>query len=252
VEFGWSLAFIVGVPLVSFLVALQGWFAPFPVLAVLSLLSLILMFFLLPQDRSENRATSGLLKKAWAIFRSGSAVAGLLYGFFISGSNEMVNVVFGFWLEQSFGLQITALGTASLVVGVSELVGESLVGGLTDRIGKRRAVAAGTMLNCAAAILLPFLGTTQVGAFIGLFLFYITFEYSLVSSISIMTELVPSARAILMSLNIMSLSLGRAAAAILSPAVYEYGILLVAVAAVVFNIGGLIALSRVRLPYETN
>lgn len=34
-EFGWSLAFVVGVPLMGFLIARRGWMAPFPLMTVL-------------------------------------------------------------------------------------------------------------------------------------------------------------------------------------------------------------------------
>ena len=37
-EFGWSLAFILGVPLVGFLIARGGWMAPFPLMTLLGAL----------------------------------------------------------------------------------------------------------------------------------------------------------------------------------------------------------------------
>ena len=58
-----------------------------------------------------------------------------------SAGNELVNLIFGVWLEDSFGLQIAALAGASAVIGFSELGGESLAALLTDRIGKPRALA---------------------------------------------------------------------------------------------------------------
>jgi hypothetical protein len=63
---------------------------------------------------------------------------------------------------------------------------------------------------CLAALALYFLGRTEAGALVGLFFFYITFEFTLVSIIPLMTELLPAARATLMAFNVAALSFGRA------------------------------------------
>ena len=125
--------------------------------------------------------------------------------------------IFGVWLEDSFDLQIAALGAASAVIGLSELGGEGLVAAFVDRLGKPRAIGLGLAANCLAALALLFLGRTQAGALVGLFFFYITFEFTLVSIIPLMTELLPSARATLMAFNMAALSLGRALGDLLAP-----------------------------------
>jgi DHA1 family inner membrane transport protein len=146
---------------------------------------------------------------------------------FASGANELVNLLFGVWLEDSFGLQIAALGAASAIIGISELSAEGLVAVFVDRIGKTRAVALGLMVNSIAALALPFIGKTETGALAGLFFFYLSFEFTLVSSIPLMTEIVPSARATLMAFNVAALSLGRALGALIGPRLYGLGFLAV-------------------------
>jgi predicted MFS family arabinose efflux permease len=100
--------------------------------------------------------------------------------------------------------------------------------------------------NCLAAVGLLFLGRTAAGALAGLFFFYITFEFALVSIIPLMTELQPSARATLMAFNVAALSLGRALGDLLAPRLYHVGFWLVILAAVGFNVLALLALRRVR------
>ncbi len=164
-----------------------------------------------------------------------------------SAANELVNLIFGVWLEDSFGLQIAALAGASAVIGLSELSGEGLVALLTDRIGKPRALLFGISANSLAALLLPFIGRTEAGALVGLFLFYITFEYVMVSHVPMMTELLPGARATVMSFNLTGHSLGRALGAFLAPFIYrQFGFLFVALLAVVFNLFGLFGLYRLQ------
>ena len=43
-EFGWSLAFIVGIPLMGFMISRNGWMAPFPLLALLGALTFALLY----------------------------------------------------------------------------------------------------------------------------------------------------------------------------------------------------------------
>jgi predicted MFS family arabinose efflux permease len=81
---------------------------------------------------------------------------------------------------------------------------------------------------------------------VGLFLFYFSFEFTLVSCIPLMTELLPGARATLMAFNVASLSLGRAIGAFLAPRLYGLGFLTVAVGAAVFNLVALFAVIRLR------
>ena len=163
----------------------------------------------------------------------------------ICAANEVVNLVFGVWIEASFGLQVAALGAASLVIGFAELGGEALVSGLTDRVGKTRAVAGGVLLNMLAALSLPLLGGTLTGAFIGLFFFYVTFEFALVSFIPLATEVHPKARATFMALIVTAIMLGRAIGALISPVTYEAGILASAGAAILLDFLAVLVLWRI-------
>jgi predicted MFS family arabinose efflux permease len=104
-----------------------------------------------------------------------------------------------------------------------------------------RAAGLGLVGNCAAAILLPWIGRTQVGALIGLFLFYITFEFTIVSLIPLTTEVLPAARATTLSFSSAANSLGRAIGALLAPTLYAFGFSAITGAAVAFNLLGLAA-----------
>lgn len=245
-EMGWSLGFILGVPLMGFLIARHGWMAPFPLLTLLGLLAFIGLFFLLPKDAKPVNSDNSLWTNFRSVLTNATALAGLSLGLLASTANETVNLIFGVWLEDSFGLKIAALGAASAVIGISELCGESLVALFTDRLGKPRAVAIGLLTNSLAALLLPFIGGTQAGALIGLFFFYLSFEFTLVTIISLMTEVLPEARATLISFNVAALSLGRALGAPLAPWLYGFGFLAVVVGAVGFNVAAILALRSMQ------
>jgi predicted MFS family arabinose efflux permease len=242
-EVAWSLAFIVGVPVMGFLIARAGWSAPFPILAVLGLFAFLVIWRMIPREDLHHEPPTDSLAGYRAVFSSAPALAGISIALWASAGNELVNVIFGVWLEDSFGLKIAALAGASAVIGISELSGEGLVAFTTDRLGKPLALSIGLIGNAMASILLPFVGQTQAGALIGLFLFYITFEYVLVSHIPLMTELVPSARATVLSMNVTGHSVGRALGAFLAAFIYQqFGFTFVALTTVLFNVAALLAL----------
>jgi predicted MFS family arabinose efflux permease len=219
-ELSWSLGFILGVPLVGFLLARNGWVAPFPLLLILGALALAAIALILPNDANEKQAHSGALASLKLVFTSAPALLALAMCMFISAGNEAINLVFGIWLEDSFGLKIAALGAATAVIGLSELSGEALVVTLTDRLGKSRAVGLGLAANSITAVALPLIGDSVAGAFLGLFLFYITFEFTLVSSIPWVSEILPAGRATIMGANVAGHSLGRALGALIATQVY--------------------------------
>ena len=245
-EFGWSAAFIVGIPLMGFVISRSGWMAPFSLLALLGVLTFALLIFILPRDDHRPNPDSTVFSNLRLVIASTPTLAGISIGLWASASNEVVNLIFGVWLEDAFALQIAALAGASAVIGFSELAGEGLVAVFVDKLGKPRAVAMGLVANCGAALLLPLIGRTPAGALVGLFLFYITFEFTLVSIVPMMTEALPEARATVMAFNVAAMSLGRAIGAPLAPFLYQYGFMVTALGAVVLNIFALLALRRMH------
>jgi MFS transporter, DHA1 family, inner membrane transport protein len=112
-------------------------------------------------------AINGIAQNIRIVLTSGPALAALGMGFLFTMANEVVNLMFGVWMEDSFGLQIMALGAASAVIGISELGGEGLTAVLVDRLGKERSILVGLILNGLSAIALPMLGTSVAGGWSG-------------------------------------------------------------------------------------
>jgi predicted MFS family arabinose efflux permease len=238
-EFAWSLSFILGIPAVGWLIAQSGWSAPFLALGILGAAALFYVALTLKDSAKPSHHADGIFGNVKVILRSPVSLAAISIGLSVSAANELVNIVFGLWLEDSFHLQIAALGAASAVIGLSELAGEGLVYGLVDRLGKVRASGIGVIANCLAALLLPVIGRTQTGALVGLFLFYITFEFTIVSIIPLITEVMPAARVTMLSFAGAAHSVGRAAGALLAPPLYALGFPLIMVGVIFFNLLGL-------------
>lgn len=249
-ELGWSLSFIIGVPIVGILIDRFGWRSPFPLLAALGLIAFFVFTRILPTGEKPRDIQPKVLTNLSKVFTYPLALAGLASGMLFSTANETINLIFGVWLEDNFGLKVTALGMVAFVIGMAEFAGEGFVGILTDRFGKIRSINTGLVLNCLAIIFLLRTSGWLGGALIGLFVFYLTFEFTLVSAIPLMSELLPQARATLMAMNLASNSLGRAVGAVLSPILYtagdESGILFNAIAAILLNLLAMVALHRMK------
>jgi predicted MFS family arabinose efflux permease len=240
-EFAWSLAFIAGVPAVAWIIARSSWSAPFWLLGLLGLVALGFLVVTLRDSAKPIRHVDGIFGNVKAIFITPIVLITFSIGMMVTAANEVVNLMFGVWLEDAFQLEIAALAGASAIIGLSELGGEGLVTLFVDRIGKVRAAGYGIVANCLAAVILPIIGRLETGALIGLFLFYITFEFTIVSIIPLLTEVMPSARATTLSFAGAGHSIGRATGALLAPTLYTLGFSVVTGTAVAFNLLGLAA-----------
>jgi predicted MFS family arabinose efflux permease len=240
-EFAWSFAFILGVPAVGWLIARSGWASPFFAFTLMGVAAFLYVAFTLKSSTKLNTPEGGVFANIKTVFTSPVSLVAISIGLLVSAANELVNVTFGIWLEDSFQLKIAALGAASAIIGLSELGGEGLVFGFVDRLGKVRASGVGVIANCLAAILLPIIGRTQTGALIGLFLFYITFEFTIVSIIPLITEVMPNARVTMLSFAGAGHSIGRGVGALLAPGLYAASFSYIMVMAVLFNLIGLVA-----------
>ena len=225
-EFGWSGSSLIGIPVAGFLIDRLGWRSPFLILAGLALLCIALLAILLPpasgrrQQQGGERAT---FSKMWQLLKSNPlALAGLAFAFWLSVGNDSLFVVLGLWLE-SFGLSLTAVGVAASVIGLAELAGEALTASLGDRVGLNRALMGGLILTMVGYLLLPFSGISLPLALIGLFGLFLFFEFSVVTSISLFTEVMPETRATMMSALFAAFSIGRVVGALLGGVVWNWG-----------------------------
>lgn len=229
-ETSWSLSFLAGMPLVGWLMARNAsnaWQYPFMLMALAGAFATLTLRNVLQNDKHALHHQTGEKKTshAWrAVFGNAQVWSGLLVGFLASAANENFLIILGVWLENSFGMSLTALGFASFIIGGAELLGEGGVMGFVDRLGKRRAVLLGLAASTFAFVALLFLARNASGALLGLFLLFLTFEFTLVATLPLMSELAPSARPQTMSVNATVLLMGRMAGAVAGGLLFKLGL----------------------------
>jgi predicted MFS family arabinose efflux permease len=247
IETGWGVSYIIGMPILGWIIDRYGWRAPFPITAALGVLAFILILAFVPNYKPEQKLiNSGVLKSILDVLKIPAARYGLLMSLMLISSNEVINLVFGVWLEVSFGLKLAALGAASAVIGISEISGESIGGVVSDKLGRERSIMLGMGLMLVVSAALPFVGGTQAGALIGLFFFYLSYEFTFVSTLPFMTELVPEARGTMLGANVACLALGRMIGNLVSPFVFRVGFWANALSAVIFVLIAFWALTRAK------
>jgi len=249
-ELSWALSFILLVPLAGLIIEKTTWSGPYAALSILGVILTVLLWWLIPTDRPSEPEPLMILKDIKKVLSFTPAIFGILMGTAFITGNEIINVVFGVWMQDSFGLQVAALGAASSVIGFSELSGEGIAAFLADRFGKERTIGVGLFFNLVWMLTFPLLEKSLVGAFIWLFFFYITFEIVIVSSLPLMTEVTPATRATMMSLYLAALSLGRAIGDLLAPRLYTRGFIANVLACLFLNLLAVLALFFIRLPKE--
>jgi len=249
IELSWALSFILMVPLAGLILAHALWNGPFIALAIAGAVATLLIWWLVPNDLPTKEEPVAVFADIRKVLGYLPAVIGMLMGLSFILGNELINVVFGVWMQDAYGLQIAALGAASAVIGFSELGGEGIAAFLADRIGKERSIAIGIIISSLTVITLPLLGKTMAGAFVWLFLFYLSFEVVVISALPLMSEIMPTARATMMALFIAALSIGRALGDVAAPQFYKGGILVNAAGSLVFNLLAIFLLSRIKLPH---
>lgn len=243
VELAWSGAFLFGVPAMTWLLATYNWQTPFLALALLAGISFLLVWFRVERDAPVVQH-GALLPALRAAVSSPMALAGLCLGFSVSAANQLVSVVFGTWIEASFGIQLAALAVAAAVIGLSELGGEGIVTFFADKFGKRRLVLLGVSGNILACLILPLTGVNLNLALVGLFFFYLTFELSVVASIPLATELSPNARAMYMTVLMSAVTLGRALLTPVAPLLFASGLLANCLVAIGLNLVAIFVVRR--------
>jgi MFS transporter, DHA1 family, inner membrane transport protein len=243
----WAASTLVGVPLIGVLIAHFGWRAPFFALGVSALLGMGALWLIIREGkavRGQSPAPFDLLGAWKRLLRQRPGLGILGFAFFISIANDNFFVVYGAWMEQTFNLTVVALGVTTTVIGGAELLGETLTASLGDRIGLQRSTGIGLVLSTASYLLLPMVGSSLPGALGALFFVFLFTEFAIVAALSMSTEVMPDARATMMSGYLAAASLGRVIGALMGGMVWTLGGV-AAVAAVSASVNALALISFV-------
>ncbi|MDT8380124.1 MAG: MFS transporter [Desulfotignum sp.] len=216
-ELAWAGATLVGIPLAGMTIQAFSFQAPFLAIAIIAATCFVLIFRLMPQDRPSKKHQTrgtGLLLANWKqIMKNRQVLAMLSFSFFMALGSDILFVVYGAWLEQSYGLSLAAIGLGTILIGLAEVAGEAVTAFFSDRIGLLKTIFIGLGLTAGCYFLLPVLDRGIPYVLGGLFLVFLCFEFTIVTAMGLTTELMPELRASTMSAFYAIGGLGRVAGA---------------------------------------
>jgi len=224
-EFAWAGSTLLGIPLLAVLIDRFGWRSPFFFLGGAALVGLGAILALIPPDpRGRQAAGASPMGGSFSeMLRHRPAMGMLLVSMLANAANDGLFVVYGAWLEEGFSMGILGLGAATGVIGAAELCGEVGSALFGDRIRLKRAVLLGLSLCVIAYGLLPLTAGSVPLALAGLFAVFLTYEFAVVSGISLSTELLPGRRATMMAGFFAAAGIGRIIGAFCGGFIWTFG-----------------------------
>lgn len=248
IELSWAGAALIGLPICGLLITQFGWRAPF---LVLGLLSLPLAFGLNRAD-ADGHAESGPRKRPRI---TGQVLLALGAVFGLTASSQLLMVGHGLWLEDGYGFDAAEVGFAIVSVGIIEAIASLASSSVADRLGKRWSMAAGSslLLFCTIGLALEPVPSLPIGlgllagAFLG-------FEFAFVSSLPLISELDPEARAEMIGITLGASTVVRAIGSVVGAWLYvRHGFgTLMTVSAGAAAIAFVLAATAVREPVPTD
>jgi len=164
---GLAVAQVAGVPIGSYL-SVRGWQLPFFVVAAVSVVLWGLLFLAFPHVRpvgesvdvvGSYRRVLGSRVLRWSL---------LAYLVFQTGNYASFSFI-GSWLAKDFGASQTAIGKAMMMIGLGTALGSILGPRLVARVGERRSLWVGILVQGAFYLLaaaMPLIAHTMWGAVI--------------------------------------------------------------------------------------
>lgn len=212
-EMTWAGGFLVGAPFVGWIIAQAGWEMAYAALAGLIAVAIVVSIRLLDSDHPNmtERGKLSLSRSAWAML----AVA-LLF----SAGGEVTVVVLGAWLEEAFSIALVGIAGLASLIGLAELSGSVSTAVFTDRLGKRRAVTIGLIINIVGYTLMAISGDSIVIGIAGALIAFAGFEFLIVSAFPLASELVPAGRARYLAWMVVAIGLGRGLAGLAGPVLF--------------------------------
>jgi DHA1 family inner membrane transport protein len=216
-ETAWALGLLVGVSIMGLITAATNWRIGFAFAVLCLVVSMFVIFNRVTNEARvphESRSTTPqrITGYSWLV---------VFAMFCIMCSAQNLFVTFGAWLEDEFQFGAAQLAVAGFSLGLVELVASVSSSRQTDKWGKERSIALGALLVIPGGIFLCLGSNNLIIGLIGVFIYFLGFEFSVVSLLSLATSLVPNSPGTGLGWVLGAGTLGRAVMAIIATHLFE-------------------------------
>ena len=196
-ETAWAFALLVGAPIVALLITNFGWRAPFVVVSVAGVLVAAVVWRGIDDSQPTGATTVKATRQrlsvdSWLAIGASACIA-------VAGLTTIV--IAGTWLDEALGVSTGGIGLVAMAFGAAELIASSSSAAVADRSGPNRSTRVamvGTLLGLA---IITQAGSSLLVGALGLLFFFLGFEYSIVTSFSIVSEAMPTAPGRALAMN---------------------------------------------------
>ena len=216
-EMSWALALLIGAPGAAALIDGVSWRAPFMVAAGAA--AVMIVVTARTPDHSDVLADAAtpdpsrrLRPEAWLAVTASSTTA-------VAGLTTVA--IAGTWLDDALGVSTGGVGAVAVAFGLAELSASSTSAAAADRIGPTRATRMSLVLVIVGLLTMTQAGGSLAIGAVGLLLFFLGFEFSIVTSFSIVSESMPTARGRVLATNTAVATVLRGAGVAVSGVLYE-------------------------------
>lgn len=246
-EASWAVALLVGAPIAGLLIEHGSWWWPFAVLGVMTVAIAPVLSWAL-RSRVAPGVSAPTSESAVAVPKlvwTARVIAASVSSTSLTLGATAVFASYGAWLKDRHGFTTGSISALTLGLGVAELVGSGSMALFSDRLGKRRSVAGGSLLMAVTAAGLVVASGSRAFATVCVIVFFGAFEFAYVSQISINSEVGGAARGRYMAVNASVVTLARAIGAALGTFLYVHsGIAAVSIVSVTCAVASVIAVLR--------
>lgn len=224
-ELNWAGSLIIIAPLAGFLLASSGLRSVLAFFAVMGVIAWAIVWRYLPRDHqgeTSEALAANPMSGLRTLSKNPAGMGALAYSLFLVTANEMFFINYGVWMDTSFDLVLTGLGFVTITIAIAEVIGELCVVAIADKVGKRNMALVGAVGSSFVYLALPYLTFSLYAAMVGVFVLFVFFEVAIVASIPLFTEIMPDARAVMMSSNISAHALGRLSGSALGGLLYAW------------------------------
>lgn len=240
-ETAWALGLLIGVSVMGLITAATNWRIGFAFAVLCLLISTYVIYVRVTNhDKAAHESHSSTPQRV-----TGNAWFVVATMFCIMSSAQNLFVTFGAWLEDEFQFGAARLAVAGFSLGLVELVASVSSSRQTDKWGKEQSIAFGAMLVVPAGILLNLGSHNFTIGIIAVFIYFLGFEFSVVSLLPLATSLVPNNPGTGLGWVLGAGTLGRAVMAIAATHLFEsYGVKGPALLGSVFGVIGALLILR--------
>lgn len=195
---------LIGLPIGSYIAKMLSWNYSFYVLSGLAAIATVFVMSFIPKGSTNAQAKRSfgmVFTVLGKVLRNKQAFAALMVTFFMMFGSFGLFTFLGAWLAKAFNMNVGQIGTVMMAIGIGNMCGQLSGGFLADKFGKRRVAIFSMPIMSVMLLILPRTAFSLSLAIAAILVWFFSAGISLASFNAHVTELMPTQRGTIMSLN---------------------------------------------------